>query len=66
VEFRALGALNAMDGPKDLQSVAQLNLLERLFPGMSSGKRTVAGWVPVLRENNMLKPWRNPINDIDY
>ena len=65
MKLRAFAALNAVRRPERLQTVAQFNLLERLFPGMSDCEGGVIWRMPVLREDDVLKQRRDAMDGLD-
>ena len=65
MELGAPAALNAMLRPEGLQSVAQLDVLERPFAGMGRGEGRVTGRMPVLGKNDVLKSRRDAVDDFD-
>ena len=62
VELGAEGALNTVIGPERLGAVAQFDFVEGVFAGVSGGEGGMRGRVPVLREDDVLELWRNPVN----
>ena len=63
VKLGAGRALDAVIGPECLDAVAQLNLLKGLAGAVAGGEGGVALGVPVLREEDVVKEWRDSMDD---
>ena len=58
-----LRALHTMRRPKYLRTIIQLDGVKRLFTHVVFSKRNMIGRVPILSEYNILKMFRQVIND---
>jgi hypothetical protein len=52
--------------PKRLYSITQLDLLEGPLKWMGACEGGMPSGMPILRENNMFKPRRDAVNDLDH
>jgi hypothetical protein len=65
MKLRAVAALDTMVRPQRLLAITKLYLLEGPLPRVGTGERPMAGWVPVLGEDDVLEERRDFVDDGD-